>query len=454
MARLLIAIGGTGQHIALAVARLVLLGALPEMELAVVDSDNAGDLSEALRTFGSTLRADYTAHPLGNGDIIYPPFKDVHGKPKFEELFLSKTADAVERDIFEVCVDQESASFEVKKGMFGRPSLGATILADNKTKQLQKVIDKAAQANEIFVSGSLVGGTGAGLIHQLIKALPRAGKDVFGLIFLRWFRIPGAEVEQTVDDTTQERNMRYGLDYFFRETRGLLKAALLIGQPDAAQAVEATPGEIMHYFHLIAAHGILKVPEDVVKQQAVGSVYAAAFDADHPELMYEEEWLEGRPLKWYVNRANFVKAVLDYASLKKYQDEVLHEVSPGLTAGFGVFKGKPENIGKGLADALKRYPGNQRETAVRVAAETWALLARQYKFALDWLDSVLGWLPEELQSDSYKSVKGDSNAAKQAKVSAIQTIWAEPLPEWQKGSEPSPQSIARAFHDRLVASYT
>lgn len=443
MATLLIAVGGTGQHLALAVSRLVFLGALPEMELAVIDADNVGELSVALKTFGGTLKENYTEHPLEGGDIIYPPFKDVHGNPQFQQLFLDETPSPVERDVFEVCVDRESAGFEVKKGMFGRPSLGAAIFADNRETTLHEVIKKARGANPVFVAGSLVGGTGAGIMHQLVKSVAaQAGvnKELYGLVFLRWFRIPGGEVEQTVDDATQERNMRYGLDYFFRETRSSLKAALLIGQPSDLLPVEARPGETRHAFHLIAAHGILKVPEDTVKQQAAGSIYAAAFDPNEPELQYDEEWKDGQRLRWYVNRANYVKAALDYASSDKFRDEVESIVSPGMLGGvFG--RGNPENIGAGLADALGRYPKAQRQTAIRVVTETWALISRQYKFSLDWLDDVLRPLPDEAQDKS----------AKEGVVERLKKVWAEVLPVWQ--TPPPPAQVAHEFHRKLTASY-
>jgi len=445
MADLLIAIGGTGQHVALAVSRLVFLGVLPEIELAVIDADNAGELSELLKTFNETVVAERTNHPLLNGELIYPPFKDVHGDPQFHRLFLSENPSRTEQEVFEVCVDASSASLSVKKGMFGRPAVGASIFASNREKMLKDVFRKAAQASRIFVAGSMVGGTGAGIIHQLVDALPKSGKELFGLIFLQWFRIPGAEADQTVDDKTQERNMRYGLDYFFRETRKSLEDTLLIGQPPTGTAIVANSKEIKHYFHLIAAYGILKLPENNEKQRVPGSISGAAFDSDNPGSMYEEDW-GGQKLKWFVNRANFVKEILDYASSKKFQSEVNNVVSPGLMGL--VSKGKPENIGKGLAEAIQRHPANQRKTIVDVMMQTWTLLSKQYKFSLDWLDDVIGPLPDDSRDSRYKGVR-DNNVVQI--VTEIQNVWAKSLPEAE--TLPTPQELAATFHDLMVESY-
>jgi hypothetical protein len=445
MANLLIAVGGTGQHVALAVSRLVFLGALPETEVAVIDADNDGELSKLLKSFNETVVDERTSHPLANGEVIYPPFKDMHGDPQFHQLFLSQNPGTPEQAVFDVCVDVASAGLSVKKGMFGRPAVGASIFAANQETQLKEVFRKAEQATTIFIAGSMVGGTGAGIIHQLVDALPKSGKELYGLVFLQWFRIPGAEVEQTVDDKTQERNMRYGLDYFFRETRKLLEDTLLIGQPSTSLATVATAKEIKHYFHLIAAYGILKLPENNEKQRARGSISEAAFDSEHPALMYEEDW-GGQKLRWFVNRANFVKELLDYVSSKKFQDEVMNVVSPGLM-GF-VSRVKPENIGKGLAEAIQRYPANQRKTVVNVMMETWSLLSKQYKFSLDWLDDVIGPLPEDSRDSRYKAVR-DKNVPQIVKE--IQTTWAHPLPEPE--SLPAPQELAKEFHGMLVESY-
>jgi hypothetical protein len=419
------------------------------MELAVVDADDSGELSTALKTFGGTVNERYTKHPLENGDKIYPPFdKTARTDPKFHELFPG--SDQLERDIFEVCFEEESANIPVKDGMFGRPSVGATIFAQNKDTQLNPVFQRARQAGTIFIAGSLVGGTGAGIIHQLVRALHSRDKRIYGLIFLRWFQVRPGVVQQTIDDDSLDRNMRYGLDYFFRDTRPLLKASLLIGAPDhppdRVGPIDLEAGrteEKRHYFHLMAAYGILKLPQIAVTEQTDGSVYASAFD--YIEQMYEKEW-QGRPLSWYVNRAAFVKEILDYVgSEERFGKEILKTF--GL---FGLF-GNPENVGRGLHETIARYDKSQRKTVVEEITRTWSLLSKQYEFSLTWLAEVLKPLPDSFYLDKYRRVKENDDA----RVKEIQTVWAEAplLGEHLFTSPETSPEVARKFHEKLVESF-
>ncbi|RMG51878.1 MAG: hypothetical protein D6723_09810 [Acidobacteria bacterium] len=447
MSSLLIAVGGTGQHVALAASRLVFLGALPRMELAIIDSDDSSELASALRTFGGTIEPPYTEHPLINGDKIFSPFDKTEKRdPQFQELFLNSRTPDVEREIFELCFEDRSATLSIKDGMFGRPSVGATVFTYNKKQQLHPIFKAARQADPIFIAGSMVGGTGAGLIHQLVKAIhsEEEGKRLYGLIFLRWFRVPPNIVGQTIDDGTLDRNMRYGLDYFFKDTRSLLKASLLIGVPDSPPADEVKPlmleagktDEKKHYLHVIAAFGMHKLPNIAVTEQTEGSIYAAAFTS--AEKMYEESWRE-KPLHWFVNRARFVNEILKYASSPKFKAE--------LSASFRFFGRKPENVGRGLYEAIAQYDKARRKTVIDEMAKTWSRLSEQYEFSLRWLDDVLGPLPERLEHERYKRVRENETD----RVKEIQTLWAKPLPA--EIESPEPHEIAKQFHSALVREF-
>jgi hypothetical protein len=443
MSDLLIAVGGTGQHVALAVSRLVFLGALPKMEVAIIDADDNQELSVSLKTFGNTLQEGYTIHPLENGEKIFPPFdKAIKEDPEFHELFLSAHPEPLQKDIFEVCFDEQSAAIHVKDGMFGRPAVGATVFAHNKDTLLKAVFERVNLANNIFIAGSMVGGTGAGMLHQITKQIAAPGRRVYGLIFLRWFSVPRTAQKQTINDGTLDRNMRYGLDYFFRDTRPLLKASLLIGLPDHPPSpkvgqisLEAGKNdEKKHYFHLVTAHGVLKLQKIAVIEATDGSGYAAIFDSDQPYQMYESDW-NGRPLHWYVNRGLFVKEVLDYASSPKFKKEI--------DSAFG-FLGSKANIGRGLYEAIDQYEKKQRETKIGEIIRTWTMLSKQYRFALSWLDEVLDSMPESFHHSSYTKVK----VSEAEKANVVQTIWAKSLVQGQEVL--SPAEVAHRLHALLV----
>lgn len=454
MANMLIAIGGTGQHTALAVSRLAFLGALPQMRLAVIDSEDSNELSLSLKTFGNTVTGDnkvgdYAEHPLINGDSIYPPFKkELLKDPKFKDLFLTQNAQAVETELFELTFDEQSADISVKEGMFGRPSVGATIFAQNKNTSLADVFKEAnsTDVEHLFVTGSMVGGTGAGIMHQLVKALP-IEKRTYGLVFLRWFDTAASGAAQTISKSTMERNMYYGLDYFFKDTRARLRAAMLLGIPDnpppdwvPLSVNTGDLGEKPHFLHLMAAYGILKLPQISVTQQLNGSVYAAAYEKR--EQMYDETWGpadNSKKLSWYVNRALIVKEFLDYVG----SDHYVKQLKSSYRLAFGA---KPNDVGLGLHSTLARYDSKERGARIQEVVQTWQALSQQYAFSLAWLDIVLGKMDKLKYSPEYSSLESN-----EYKVSRLQKIWEEALPEGQ--DNPTGPDLAREFHTKLVRSF-
>jgi hypothetical protein len=375
----------------------------------------------------------------------YPFDKTEKEDPEFLDLMLTPTSPKLHKDIFEVCFDEESARIRVKDGMFGRPSVGATIFAHRMEIQMEPVFERAELATNIFVAGSLVGGTGAGLIHQLVTNLTTKCRSVYGLIFLRWFAIPRGAVKQTINDGTLDRNMKYGLDYYFRDTRPLLKASLVIGLPDNPPDARVGPifleagktDEKRHYFHLAAGYGMLRLRKIAITEQTLGSIYTVSYDKDNPTQMYEEDW-GGYPLFWYVNRGNYVKELLDYASSLKFKKAILDS--------FG-FLGKPNNIGRGLYEAINQHKKNQRNAIVEEIVQTWTLLSRQYRFSLSWLDEVLEPLPMKLHHPKYSALMGNEVE----KVKEIQTVWARTVEMGQDVL--SGPEIAKRFHAMLVENF-
>jgi len=450
MADLLIAIGGTGQHTALAVSRLVFLGVLPKMRLAVIDAENGNDLSLSLGTFGGTVDGKHGLHPLDFEKIHSPFDKAARKDPKFQDLFLSQNPLPLDREVFELSFDEVSAGILIDEGMFGRPSVGATIFSQNRYTQLGDIFEGAQDAEQIFVTGSMVGGTGAGILHQLVNSLPAEGKRLYGIIFLRWFNAASGGKSQTISDMTMERNMRYGLDYFFKDTRQRLKASLLIGMPDtmppgiAPITVKAGElGEKSHYFHLLAAYGLSRLPKISVTEQENGSVYAAAYE--DKARMYDEVWgneENAKPLDWYINRALFVQEVLDYAG----SEDFVREVEKRLGRITGLMT-SPADVGLGLHSTIRQYSGSVQKERLKEMAATWHALAKQYEFSLSWLDDVIGHFPVERHLPRYKEVKAGTAAV----AREIQTVWREPLDTGQN-VPPAPE-VARLFHQKLVRSF-
>ena len=448
MPSVIVAVGGTGQHIALAAARLRLLGALPEgLSLLTIDGDTSGTLTTSLTTFDETVeKGRKPDHPLLQGDQDpFPPFdRQRHQNPRFADLLIGPQAKVTEREIFECLFDEESANVPVNEGMFGQPMVGATVFALEKNQQLKDVFTAIEEAQQVFVVGSFIGGTGAGILHQLVKTIQnrQPQKDIYGIFFLPWISMGASkgDVTRTIDDSILVRNMQYGLHYFYEETRERLKASLLIGAgeevgPFRKQSVEQSKGEVRTPLMYLAAKAIHWLPDNARQQNEKGSVYAASATATAP--LYDDRFGK-TPLSWYVNRARYVGKLMDYAGGQKFRDE--------MESTFKLLGSKPENIGLGLHGAIQEIPKNTRTPNLDRIQLTWRGLASQYKKSLVWLDGVLGQLPAHLVSPDVKSLEDEKTVA-----AKLQAIWRPLKPK--SITTPSGEEIAMYFAQRVGESF-
>lgn len=307
---LVIAVGGGGQHIALSIARLLRIGALAEpIEAFVIDADSDSRLAVKLRSFGNTVSAG-CPHPLEGAEAIVPPFaRDTMKETAFRRIFLDDRADPLERELFELFYDEESggvdggvgvsAGVDIGKGMFANPSVGSAVFASSKGGAMDPLFGRARTAARIFVVGSFLGGTGAGITHQLIKLVREAvgpAKPIFGAFLLRWFDLP-ATTGQTVDTATLLASMGHGLEYFYRYTRSLLDASTLLGVPDHPTAhIKAVPAaaendETDSMYPLLAAYGLLMLPDKTDTQaRGMHRTYGLSHDEHDPAWPLRRKW--------------------------------------------------------------------------------------------------------------------------------------------------------------------
>jgi hypothetical protein len=306
---LVIAVGGGGQHIALAIARLLRLGALASpIEAFVIDADTDSRLATRLKTFGGTVGA-FAPHPLKGAETIAPAFpRDALRDTRFRRLFVDEASEPLERELFELFYDEASGGndallpgVDIAKGMYGNPSVGSAVFAAHAESVLDALIPKAQIANRIFVVGSFLGGTGAGITHQLVallrKAIEQKPAELYGAFLLRWFELPPGRGD-VVDNATMLSSMGHGLAYFYRHTRALLDASLLVGVPDhkppaLVQAVRASAenDEAMSIHPLLAAYGLLQLPARTDTQaRTAHTVYGFAYDDGDAFWPLGEDW--------------------------------------------------------------------------------------------------------------------------------------------------------------------
>lgn len=448
----ILAIGGTGQHVALAASRLAFLGALPRMRLLTIDADDSGQLSKKLKSFGGTVNPDkpeLAQHPLDDGERIFPPFdRGKLANPRFEDLLLDGSSKTWERETFSLLFDEAAAGISVNDGMFGQPSIGATIFGQNKDVQLKEVFTAIGNASYVIITGSFIGGTGAGIVHQLVHAIHTKYQTVkmYGIFVLPWISIAAATgaTTRTVDDYGLKRNMQYGLHYFYKTTRPLLKASILLGasdQPGSAfgrvQVGNDDDGELETPLMLVAAAALRRLPEITVKQDNPHAVYASS--AEDPKSLYGETFGD-RTLAWYYSRGRYVQKILDFVRTPDFRKN--------LDASFGHlgFGGSGKNIGEGLYLAIEDYKKEKRGPNLDSIQQTWTQLAAQYDVSLTWLERVLGALPPGQVDNRLATL-----ATGKAVTDEFQRSWKEPLPKVSQ--DRSPSDVAREFYQRLVADF-
>lgn len=441
---MLFAVGGTGQHVALAAARLVRLRALPPIECTVIDNDDKGALSDALRHFGGTLSTgaeEPMPHPLPGGAKFIPTYdRTAAPHATLESLLVDPRSPEEERWLFELFFDETEGRTQVSEGMFARPNVGSTVIAVSQIDSLGLVLDHARSFDRIFFTGSLVGGTGAGLVHQLVRQLRvRVGPDkpIFGSFLLRWFSA-GSGSGAYITDPGMDQNARHGVEYLFSDTRRDLSGAMLLGvpgQPFKRVGMLTTQTGAVHerpsFLHLVAARGLLLLP-DAQKTEGNGHVYAFGHDDAQEDELLSATWHGGKTLTERVRSAVVAASLLEFAA----------EKADDIADGFGLLGRKyVDGLHQTIRDHAKAADVKPQTFTKRLAA-CFRAEERQLRFALAWVEDLLGKqaLPERLAV----ATKGDAD-----RKAVLEQAWKAPIPPPRGSEKPHVAKVALELEERL-----
>jgi hypothetical protein len=413
---MLFAVGGTGQHVALAAARLSYLGALPPLDVVVIDADDGSDLTKALKTFGDTARPG-DGHPLRTIDMFSPlpessAESSAHMAERFGELFPLES-DAAQQELFEAFFDAPSAEVKIKHGMYGNPAVGATVFAHASAAELVNRLTLAQAADKVFVTGSFVGGTGAGVIHQLLHKLSTMGcQEKSYLVALLPWQAPDRSVSTDVplSETAMGRNMAFGCHYLHRTSRHYVQQACVLGIPeDSASSVVPARIEVgvnkeyPHLLHALACHFIYDAYGANVLKDARNEVYTYLHDPTRSTWLWDQPWHEGHSLKWYLMRARALRSVLSYLCSTRVQEQ--------FAGSFGLFGAKKDTYSAALHATIKKNCKRSQKPKAR-SEEVWKHLHNEHakvNFTLQWAKQIFGTLPvtpalEKLDGDAAKDV--------------------------------------------------
>ncbi len=386
MSNLFIAVGGTGQHIALACSRLMRLGAIPRdsMDAIIIDADNGQDLSKVLIDF----------RYMKGSNVISPPLI-VRNDARFREIFLNNSPSQAETDIFNCLFSEAEADKDLSKGMYGRPSVAATVFANTgNSNQLGELLPGIQNADKIIIAGSFIGGTGAGITHQLVKFVKDSApkKEVYGVFLQPWLSLTGGNDEVT--NTTLLRNMCHGMEYFTQHTAPQFTRSVLLGVPGEAEpwlalAQPERPGsEVPHVLHLIAGYSCDSLPRLAADGQT-GQIYAFGVDEKDSGLFYRSLEFSGKSILHWVHQSQYVQKLLKHLTSDKGLDNINANFG-----GFGFLRGR--NFTTDLGDTIKAHSKKLN----KAPKDYFSTMIDSFKDSINkieqsttWLSGLLGPIP-------------------------------------------------------------
>lgn len=256
MANYLIAVGGTGQHVALAVADFVALAheiyatpdEFPAVHLILVDADQAADSDQP--SAWQEARNRLNALGILSGDsfecVPLPVSSHLSDTRRMYE-FVNRIGASFGPNAADALLLNEQREVDVTTGFYAQPRVGAMMAewlfaevtrGEPVNSQLARIFNLAGDpANRIVVAGSGVGGTGAGFAPALVRRLAsvNGGGKLMALMATEWFRLAGACASR-LSESVQKSNANSALWHAAHSGSGV--RTILFGHPHVARAPE------------------------------------------------------------------------------------------------------------------------------------------------------------------------------------------------------------------------
>jgi hypothetical protein len=413
--RFFISVGGSGQHVALALTRLVYMGALEnDIQLIAIDPDNKEPLSQALQ---SPAGMTGTHHPLKNGQVFTPFDITKYGEKNFAQMFVDEH-NPDERELFEGLFDADMDTIPVHKGMYGTPCVGATVFAEGaQGSSFGNQLAPVQNATEVHVCGSVVGGTGAGITHKLIREIRARIQDtkpMFGIFMLPWFKVQaGGETKGAITQAIIQRNCTHGIKYFYEHTIPALTTSALVGYPENAQSQVLRPlsvgpssmgHEQPHFLHLVSAFALSGLNKAHTANRDVKAYYLS-HDLQKEDWLLTETWEKGKgllgsgqahddqaaapavDLRQRIRAHQVVLQLLNFLTAEKAKGEILNYYRAGKVRRAFMSR-------SAWGDELHASIASAEDNEDLQGAFTDALLAelgqirQEVKFCVDWANSL------------------------------------------------------------------
>ena len=358
---LLVCVGGTGQHVALAVSRLVNLGAIEDgIECCIVDADNRSKLAKRTKNAAGYVDHNFGIdHPLGDSARGFlTPFDpeaaaDGGSELTVRDLTLGQTPKPETANLFDALFRPEDAEQNIHQGFYAKPKLGSTAFAAQSIKGdglVSQINAKIGNHDKVFICGSFIGGTGAGVIPSLVQKLTRnSAVKWYGMFHLRWLDPTGGG-NAAITGADMDRNMRHGAEYFYQYVRENMRASVLMGPPTSGTDNLIGPvsnpanGENPSFYHVLASYALHHFRTDAVEDYD-GSVGVFNHDDANRDWLLEQEWHGQKSLVDRLQTAAYAAELLEESVSDNFQ-----EILRGAYGAFGTKSKVPDGLRESIAD--------------------------------------------------------------------------------------------------------
>jgi hypothetical protein len=285
----LVAIGGSGQDVALCYLRLAVLCGFTPASVWILDADLEGDVSKSFKDLVG-LHSNWSHEYLDP----YPTSVNKVGATLVDVLAATAPRSA---EALGVLFTDPQQRLPVKKGMWGRPAVGAATIAaklaeversGNQDTKFAMFVEQLRLVGDqrVMLTGSAFGGTGSGGVPALARYLrsqERSGGTTIGaLVLTPWFHLlPPVDVAKRSqfdpDQDIIERNGSGWVAFFRDDLRKHMNRLILAGLRREKPATRPFAGSVKqpehkHFFTLFCAH---LLHQDLVTAQigpAVGEI--------------------------------------------------------------------------------------------------------------------------------------------------------------------------------------
>ncbi len=316
MSRVLIAVGGTGQEIALACLRLCHMAGIEPPWVIIIDSDTGASASEvSTRSDKIQQWATFLKNTRRQDCVVFlKPLRENIKERRVETLrSLFSPANLTPpkiQELLSVLFTTHQQETRVVDGFHGRPTVGSVAVEDYflQGEFKEDFVDRIDELTKpdaphfIVLAGSTTGGTGPGAIPPVSRKIMEWRKlhldrhiEVSGVVQLQWFqpqKVDGVTWSQRpdVDLRRLQQNSACLVKQYGAELKDLFDRLVLLSLPKEILRVSAGPNhqpETLHWLNILSGWIVteLMYEGDTLKEKLKqGGIYGYALDAEKSPL--------------------------------------------------------------------------------------------------------------------------------------------------------------------------